>query len=175
MIKTPFNSCWLWSSFRIAKKYCEVKQPPKDLHSELIIKYIKGDEINILKYNEETKKEADVDRALCGNCVEYLTLNGFFFDSSLIITPKIVPNAPRFFNFPIKNYEKIFAILIQFLGHFQSVIREKNNEYFLYDQSGNIGRKILLNIQDGNLLVPVCKQLTILYFFMESDVGNSQQ
>ena len=164
MIKTPSNACWLWSSFRIAKAYCDRHERPKDLHSELLIKYINNENIDIAKYSESTIKEGDVDGANCGNAVEYLTLNGIYYDNSLVITPKVIPNEGFAIDLPIINYDSIYAILVQLLGHFQAVIRE-NDAYYLYDQSDSVGTKRKLNIVGNKLLVPVVRQFTILYFY----------
>ena len=171
MIKTPSNSCWLWSSFRVAKSYCDKHDKPKDLHSELLIKYINNEVIDIANYNESTIKEGDVDNANCGNAVEYLTLNGIFYDNSLVITPKVIPNGGVIVNLPIVNYDTIYAILVQFIGHFQAIIKE-DNEYYLYDQSHNEGTKRKLNIVNNQLLVPVMRHFTILYFYKTNDVEH---
>ena len=166
MIKTPYNSCWLWASFRITKAYCAKHSTPKDLHSELLKKYLNNEMIDINKYDVNTMKEADVDLANCGNAVEYLTLNGIYYDDSLVITPQVIPKGASVVLLPIVNYDCIYAILIQLLGHFQAVIREDNN-YYLYDQSHNNGTKTKLNIVDNKLMVPVMRHFTILYFYKQ--------
>lgn len=164
MINAPSNSCWLWSSFRIAKIWTKQNGQPKDLHSELLKKFLNKDNINIQQYNETTIKDADIDAYNCGNAVEYLTLNGFYYDDSLIITPKLIPQGNFIVNIPILHYEIIYAILIQLMGHFQSVIQEDDG-YYLYDQSSNVGTKRKLQIVNNCLMVPVNRRFTILYFY----------
>lgn len=163
MIRLPYNACWLWSSLRIAKAYCLRNKTPEYLHSELIKRYINNEIFDITKYDETTIKEGDVDISNCGNAVEYLTLNGIYYNDSVIISNKNI-NMFKTAKYAINNYKSVYAILIQLRGHFQTVIKE-NNEYYLYDQSNNIGTKIKLNIVNNQLLVPIMLNFTILYFY----------
>ena len=174
MIKTPHNSCWLWSSFRIAEAYCKRYEIPKDLHSELIKKYINHENIIIDKYDDNTAKDGDIDNFNCGNAVEYLTLNGIYYDNSLIVTPQTVKAniTKTLFDLPIIGFDDVYAILIQLIGHFQTVIKEDDG-YWLYDQSSNSGFKRKINIINNQLMIPVNRNFTILYLYKDKEANKN--
>lgn len=163
--KTPNNSCWLWSSLRIANNYVHYKEIPKELHNDIIKQYLNSNIINIDNYDKDIIKEADIDRNLCGNAVEFLTLNGFYYDYCIPIKKDIKDGKGLFEIIYLSNYNKIFAILIQLPGHYECIIKN-NNEYYRYSQTTakdiNITKLSIIN----NLLpISINRRFTNLYVY----------
>lgn len=163
--KTPNNSCWLWSSLRIANNYVHYKETPKELHNDIIKQYLNNETINIDKYDEDITKEADIDKNLCGNAVEFLTLNGFYYDFCIPIKRNINDGKGLFEILYLSNYEKMFAILIQLPGHYECIIKN-NNEYYRYSQTTDKDTNIIkLPIINNLLPISINRIFTNLYIY----------
>lgn len=155
------NNCWFWSSIRIILEYVKNIGIPKELSNETIKKIITTKNINILEYDEITKKQSDMSDNLDGNAVEFLTVNGFYYTSCLPIR-RIKTNMAE-----LKiNNELPFAFLIQLPCHFTSVILE-DNEYYLYDQVGtNLYKSKLYFDKENNIIkIPVNPIYTNIYAY----------
>lgn len=151
IINNQHNNCWFWSSVRIMNSYIQTNGIPKELSNEYIKKSIDGENIIIDKYNEETLKQADVDKALNGNAVEFLVVNGFYHDGYLT-TNNLPPSNELYLKI---NGVAPFALLLQYPGHYSCVINE-NNKFIMYNAIADKECYTLLQYDDKNniLIIP---------------------
>ena len=160
---TPNNSCWLWSSLRIANAYAKYKKIPDELHNDIIKRYINNNCVNIIRYDKDTIKDADISNDLCGNAVEYLTVNGFYYNYCI----PVKKHNTNLEYVKLTNYESIFAILIQTQGHYECIIKE-NDIYYRYNQSNaNNCVKTKINITNNMLYIGVNSIYTNLYVYVD--------
>lgn len=159
--KLPLNnSCWLFVTLKFIDCYYHYHSvSPNELHNETLKFYIKNRPVKIYKYNEELKKEADVDMYDRGNVIELLTVNGFYYDKCISINN--VYNK----NILLNNYKKIYAIIMQYSNHYMIIVKYNDN-YILCNPIGcNKYDVRIINVYGNNLLIPINSNNCNLYIY----------
>lgn len=161
VLNTLPNNCWFWSSIHIMKAYVENIGIPKELSNKMVKKILKNEPVAVTEYDKQTKKQADIDKNLNGNAVEFLALNGFHYTNCFDVRDACAP----FVNVEVRDILP-FAFLLQYQQHVVSVILE-GDEYILYDHTGEYLNKYAVAFDKERKIIrlPIEMKYTNIYVF----------